>query len=120
MEIYKTKILSIGEMAGSFSEAKLIILFGNTAPPEIRDYCYEIIVNKLVSKPDSTMSLSINNIEYKITAVGDEVYKNLSELGHVTLNFNGSTIAELPGTIYLENKSIPPIKVNDIITIRSI
>ena len=119
MEIYQTKIISIGKMANSFSEAKLIILFGNSVPPELKDYCYEINVSKLSATPDSSMILSINNIEYNITAVGNDVYKNLSELGHVTLNFNGATIADLPGTIYLENKSIPNINVNDIITIKN-
>ena len=119
MDIYNTKILSIGSMANSFSEAKIIILFGSSVPPELKDYCYEISVNPLIYNPDNSMKLYINDVEYKITAVGDEVFKNLSELGHVTLNFNNSEVAELPGTIYLEDKPIPKININDIIKISS-
>ncbi|HHW02163.1 MAG TPA: hypothetical protein GXX35_05065 [Thermoanaerobacterales bacterium] len=46
-----------------------------------------------------------------ITAVGDVANKNLKDLGHVVLNFNGNTTPELPGYIHLTPDLMNKIEV---------
>jgi len=107
--IYENKIKSIGTLADSFLEEKMIILFGNEAPQELKDFCYNIDVVEVTEEIKPGQKFYINNDSFEITSVGDIVQRNLSTLGHITLRFDGSTSPELPGTLYLENKEIPSI-----------
>ena len=43
--------------------------------------------------------------------------QNLGNLGHVTFSFTGETEAELPGTIYLEEATVPKLEVGSTIQI---
>ncbi|NMD68738.1 PTS glucitol/sorbitol transporter subunit IIA [Bacillus sp. DNRA2] len=107
--IYENKIKSIGPMADSFLEEKMFILFGNDAPQDLKDYCYNIEVVGVDGEIEAGQKLLIDDQEFAITSVGGLVQKNLSSLGHITLRFDGSTSPELPGTLYLENKEIPEL-----------
>ena len=50
--------------------------------------------------------------------VGSEVQKNLRDLGHITLRFNGNEEGEsLEGSLYLESKGVADVKVGDEIAI---
>jgi PTS system glucitol/sorbitol-specific IIA component len=107
--IYENKIKSIGTLADSFLEEKMFILFGDGAPQELKDFCYNIDVVGADEEIKAGQKLYINNESFEITSVGDVVQRNLTSLGHITLRFDGSTSPELPGTLYLENKDIPSI-----------
>lgn len=117
MTVYETQIMNIGKDAEAFLEEGIIILFGENVPPELKDICYNIVVNKIDGTISKGMNFLINNEPYKITAVGSDVHNNLSDLGHITLNFDGSTKPTLPGTIYLENKKPPYLRIGDKINI---
>lgn len=54
--------------------------------------------------------VKINNDCYRITAVGSVATDNLKQLGHITLNFDSATDAELPGTVHLSG--IAPKNIN--------
>ncbi|MCV5198420.1 PTS glucitol/sorbitol transporter subunit IIA, partial [Escherichia coli] len=45
--------------------------------------------------------MKLNDKNYRVTAVGRVATANLRQLGHITLNFDGADIAELPGTVHL-------------------
>ena len=60
---------------------------------------------------------TFDDASYTITAVGSEAPVTLAGLGHCTMNFSGQTTVELPGTIYIENKPLPEIKVGTVIQI---
>lgn len=107
--IYKNKIKSIGDLADSFLGEKMFILFGDGAPQELKDFCYNIEVVEADEEIKAGQKLYINNKSFEITSVGDVVQRNLTSLGHITLRFDGATFPELPGTLYLENKEIPSI-----------
>lgn len=107
--IYENKIKSIGPMADSFLKEKMFILFGNDAPQDLKDYCYNIEVVGVDGEITAGQTLLIDDQEFTITSVGGLVQKNLTSLGHITLRFDGSTSPELPGTLYLENKEIPEL-----------
>lgn len=113
MTLYKTKVINIGNEAEMFREEGMIILFGENAPESLSDYCYNIKVEPVTGEIEAGMELSIGSEKYSVTAVGSVVRKNLSELGHITIKFDGSREAELPGTLYVEDKALPEITIGE-------
>ncbi|MCM3729199.1 PTS glucitol/sorbitol transporter subunit IIA [Neobacillus cucumis] len=109
--IYENKVKNIGPFANTFLEEKMFILFGNEAPQDLKDFCYNIDVVNADEEIKAGQMLYINNQKFEITAVGDVVQRNLTTLGHITLRFDGSKTPELPGTLYLENKEIHSIEL---------
>ncbi|WP_394238461.1 PTS glucitol/sorbitol transporter subunit IIA [Niallia oryzisoli] len=108
--IYENKVINVGPLANSFLEEKMFILFGTEAPQDLKDFCYNINVLDTDGEIKAGQTLFINNDSFEITSVGNLVQRNLTTLGHITLRFDGSASAELPGTLYLENKEIPVIE----------
>lgn len=115
--IYENKVKALGDCVKEFQDANMFILFGDNAPEELRDYCYSVSVNPIHGKIAAGQILKIDDHEYEITAVGEEAPVTLAGLGHCTVNFNGEKSAELPGTLYVENKPIPDIQIGTIIQI---
>jgi glucitol/sorbitol PTS system EIIA component len=109
--IYENKVKSIGSLADTFLEEKMLILFGTEAPQDLKDFCYNIDVVDADGEIQKGQNLYINDIKFEITSVGNLVQRNLTTLGHITLRFDGSATPELPGTLYLENKDLPSIEL---------
>ena len=62
----------------------------------------------------------IGNAEFKIVKVGSEVQKNLMNLGHITIKFDGGAGDVLEGSLHVEAKPIPEIKPGDELAIYKI
>lgn len=118
MLVYETEIIDFGTLAENFKAEKMVILFGDNAPADLADYSYIIDIRPVNGNIEPGMIVSFNEKSYEITAVGNVVEKNLHDLGHITLNFNGSTEAELPGTLHLEDLALPDLAVGTTITIQ--
>ncbi|CZR02762.1 phosphotransferase system glucitol/sorbitol-specific iia component [Trichococcus palustris] len=110
MAIYSTVITEIGPNAKEFLEEDMMVLFGDDAPEALRPYCFLIEQNVLENEIQLGYELFIDDEKYEITAVGNVVNKNLKDLGHITINFSGETVADLAGTLYVENKQVNAIK----------
>ncbi|MCG7337823.1 PTS glucitol/sorbitol transporter subunit IIA [Staphylococcus sp. ACRSN] len=109
--MYKTIVKDVGSEASAFSEENMIILFGDNAPDELIDYCYIIEINSIEGEITESQKVLIGDKTFEITKVGASVQKNLADLGHITLKFDGSTKAEQSGTLYLEAADVPNIEV---------
>lgn len=118
MDIFKTEVIAIGDDAEDFKQEDMLLLFGEDAPPELSDFCYKILIKPIQQKIIPSMKLCFNDESYTITAVGEVAEENLRNLGHITINFDGATTSEMPGTIYVETKLLPTIKVGDTISIK--
>ena len=116
---FDTQINNIGPSVTDFLGEKMLILFGENAPAELAEYCLLINVKDVEGDIEVGDTLLLGDHEYKITAIGDAVKKNLSSLGHITLKFDGSENPELPGTLYLEDTEIHEVKTGDQIRIFS-
>lgn len=116
---FDTQINNIGPSVTDFLGEKMLILFGENAPAELAEYCLLINVKNVEGDIEVGDTLLLGDHEYKITAVGEAVKKNLSSLGHITLKFDGSENPELPGTLYLEETVIQEVKPGDKIRIFS-
>lgn len=110
---YETKVHTIGPSVADFLGEKMLILFGENAPAELAEFCLLIDVNDVEGEIEPGDTLQIGEKEYKITAVGDAVKKNLTSLGHITLKFDGSEAPELPGSLYLEDAEIGEVQAGD-------
>lgn len=115
--IYENRVVGLGECVEEFKNEGILIIFGDNAPDELKDYCYAVSVQPICGKIMPGQLLSIGDNQYTITAVGPEAPVTLAGLGHCTINFNGSTEVELPGTIYVENKPMPNVQVGTVIHI---
>lgn len=116
--IFKTKVVKPGALAQSFIAEKMVILFQENAPDELAEYCVLHKEHQLIDTVQIGDILIVAGIEYKIVYVGDQVQKNLGDLGHITLKFNNNCEAEnLEGSLYLEDKEIAFIHIGDEISI---
>lgn len=99
----------------SFSEEKLLMLFGNTAGNGVEEYSIQInlpVISKDICVGDH---LHFGDSVYEVTAIGEEAMETLRLLGHCTLRFDGSIHPTLPGSIYLEDKEMPVVEIGGII-----
>lgn len=88
-------------------------------PRGISWLCYTIEVNNLSNEISEDQYVYFDNNAYKITKVGTSVNKNLRDLGHITVKFDGSISAEQSGTLYVENKEMPKIQEGTVIKIEN-
>lgn len=109
--VFKTTVKEIGKDAQEFASINMLIFFGELAPSALRDSCFIIDDHKVNSEIKEGMTLEIGKSDYQITAVGTEVDANLRNLGHIAVKFTGEKTAELPGSLYVEQKSFPQIEV---------
>lgn len=115
--IYETTIIGSGSLASAIAEENMIILFGDNAPDELKDYCVLIEIKDLNGNIQAGDVVSIGDNQYAVTSVGNVVDQNLGSLGHITLNFNGATEAEMAGTLHLEQAEVPAVEAGMKITI---
>lgn len=115
--IYENTVKSLGAMVNEFKDEGMFILFGDSAPDTLKDFCYCIDVIPVNDEIKIGQTAIIDGIEYKITAVGEIATRNLASLGHITFVFNGAVEADMTGSIYVENKPMPELKLGSTIKI---
>ncbi len=115
---YRAVIQKIGPMVEDFLPHGILILFGASAPDELREVALvhdgtqllaDLVAGDLLafSPPPSARQLPS---WYRLTAVGTMANANLAELGHLVLHFDGATTAQLPGAVSVEPSlvALPP------------
>ncbi|MBQ7454337.1 MAG: PTS glucitol/sorbitol transporter subunit IIA [Selenomonadaceae bacterium] len=116
---YSTKIVGIGGEVSKFTSlVKMLVIFDDSMVlPELRDFSVLHSGNKLtdVIKPGDV--LKIADAEFKILKVGNEVNNNIKSLGHIVIKFNDDRDDLLEGSIHVEDKPIPKIRIGDEIAI---
>ena len=116
--IYQSKVVEVGAQVSLFLEEKMLVLFNDSAPSDLRDIA---VVHQACPLEDDIAvgdELVIDDQSFKVTFVGAKANQTMKELGHSTLAFNGAKEADLPGTICLEEKVIPSIDVSSQIIFR--
>lgn len=109
--IFRSIIADIGGETSELIENGIIILFGENAPEELKEYCVLIKERKLNGLIKNGDMFKINGFLYSVTDVGDYANVNLDSLGHVTLMINNDTHEEIVGgCIYLSGEEIPELK----------
>ena len=116
---YNTKIVGIGGEAEKFSRlAKMIVIFDDSMVlPELREFSVLHSGNKLTDSIKAGDILKIADSEFKILKVGNDVNNNIKSLGHIVIKFNDDKDDLLEGSIHVEDKPIPKIRIGDEIAI---
>lgn len=115
---YETTVTGLGTSVADFMDAGMMILFNENAPAELRDFCVLHRGNALNDVVQVGDILRIGTASYQVQFVGSEVQKNLKNLGHITLRFNGNEDGEsLEGSLYVEKKALPKVQVGDKVTL---
>ncbi|MGO5131565.1 PTS glucitol/sorbitol transporter subunit IIA [Mitsuokella jalaludinii] len=115
---YSTTVQELGAQVNAFKGAGMLIMFNENAPQELREYCVLHRGNKLEDTVQPGDVFKIGDASYKIVFVGNQVQKNLKDLGHITLRFNANKDGEsLEGSLYLEEKPIADVAPGDEIAI---
>ena len=114
--IYENTIKGVGDLASAFAEEKTIILFGDSAPDTLKDYCYSIDVKKAECTIEPGQTLEIDGKQYKILLTGHVMQKNLEALGHISIQFNGAEDG-LPGSMVVEEAEVPILHIGSVIRV---
>lgn len=115
---YSTIVQELGAQVNAFKGAGMLIMFNENAPQELREYCVLHRGNKLEDTVQPGDMFKIGDASYKIVFVGNQVQKNLKDLGHITLRFNANKDGEsLEGSLYLEEKPVADVAPGDEIAI---
>jgi len=83
-------------------DLNFIIIFNETAPPELAEISVLHRVAPLLADINVLDTLILCDKVFTITAIGDEALHTLKELGHCTLSFKGGNEPERPGCIMIE------------------
>lgn len=116
---YNTKIVGIGGEAEKFSRlAKMIVIFDDSMVlPELRDFSVLHSGNKLTDVIKSGDILKIADTDFRILKVGNDVNNNIKSLGHIVIKFNDDREDLLEGSLHVEDKPIPQLRIGDEISI---
>ena len=109
--IYRSTVTEIGADVDMFLEEKMMIIFNDSAPKDLRDIAVIHDIAPLEGRIEVGDELAFDDQIYKITFVGPKVNETVSEFGHCTINFDGASHADLPGTLCVEEKEMPTITV---------
>ena len=82
---YSTTVQELGEQVNAFKGAGMLIMFNENAPQELREYCILHRGNKLEDTVQPGDIFKLGDTSYKVVFVGNQVQKNLKDLGHITL-----------------------------------
>lgn len=104
--MYCSEILDIGDKVQELIEGNMLILFCKDAPEMLYEYCIIHRNEWPYTEFKTGDTLALGNYRYEITAVGSLAVKNMNELGHVTLYFDGAGTAKLDGCIHLKGEAL--------------
>lgn len=106
---YATTVTSVGVLVPDFVEQGMLIIFGDNAPEELHEICALHSPEITVAGVEPGDVLWLDDASFTILSVGSVANANLAALGHVSFKANGSTDAQLPGDISLENVPLPQL-----------
>lgn len=121
MSMYKSIVKEIGELALSFEEEKIMILFGPQTPEGLRDVAviHEVKEDQSENPIQEGHTLKVDDQEFSITAVGSAANNNLKELGHISIYFNEPNGEILPGAVFASPYELPRVKNGSVIEFKS-
>ena len=116
---YSTKIVGVGGDVPKFlNVVKMMVLFDDSMVlPELREFSVLHSGNKLDGVIKAGDILKVADSEFKIIKVGGEVHSNIRTLGHIIIKFDGGAGELMEGSVHVEDKPIPAIRIGDEISV---
>ena len=108
--MYKVKVTEIGSFVEELLNEKMVVLFGPTAPAELRDIC---VVHDGTPTEDNVLAeggtLSIGDQVYTIKEFGEAANENMGGPGHLHIAFDDEREL-LPGTVLVTPSVLPKLE----------
>ncbi len=101
MIYYDTTVTAVGEEVNDLLDGGVLILYADGAPAALAEVSVQHRVSGEVREvaPPVGAQITVGALSTRVSAVGATAWNKVRELGHVVLNFNGSSRAERPGEI---------------------
>ncbi|WP_196593526.1 PTS glucitol/sorbitol transporter subunit IIA [Pectinatus sottacetonis] len=113
---YKFDVVSIGENVANFlSTSKCITIIDEGCSEGLAAMSVVHTKGKLESDISIGDTLEWGSSKFKIVEIGANVNKNLAELGHCTIVFNGKV--NLPGQMAVEGVYLPHFRTGEVVKI---
>lgn len=116
---YDAFVTEIGPLVTEFTEAGVLVFFGEDAPEELREFAIIHDGRHLEGQVDAGDLFCLDEECFRVLAVGEVANQNLGSLGHFIIKFNGQTVPEMPGDICAETGPLPKIEIGTRIRIKS-
>ncbi|WYQ54141.1 PTS glucitol/sorbitol transporter subunit IIA [Bacillus sp. FSL W7-1282] len=118
--MYQTIVKEIGQMAPSFADDKIVILFGMEAPAELKEISFlHQVDGEFEDNPiKEGGTLVIDEQEFVIEKVGSAANENLRTLGHISIYFTEPQEEILPGAVFASPHTFPVIEKGSKITFK--
>lgn len=116
---YHATVIHVGPLLYEFTDAGILVFFGEDAPQELFDFA--VIHDGKILHADLVPGdlVKLDSEVYKILAVGEVANTNFANLGHLVLKFNGADEVELPGDVCVENKPLNLLQIGSTIEVFS-
>lgn len=108
---YEAVVTEIGPLVSEFTEAGVLVFFGDQAPEELREFAILHDGKKLAADVVPGDLICLDDDQFRVLAVGEVANQNLSALGHFIVKFNGESTPEMPGDICAESRPVPVIAI---------
>lgn len=108
---YEAVVTGIGPLVTEFTEAGVLVFFGEQAPEELREFAILHDGKTLAADVTPGDLIRLNDDQFRVLAVGEVANQNLSALGHFIVKFNGESTPEMPGDMCAESRPVPAIAV---------
>ncbi|NOH29819.1 PTS glucitol/sorbitol transporter subunit IIA [Vibrio mediterranei] len=107
---FRANIVSVGEFAQEALQDDMLILFNDSAPDDVADYCFIHDQAEYSGELSTESTLLIDDEPYVVTSVGSAANTNLKNLGHITIKFDGSLTPDLAGTVHVIGRKKPQLE----------
>jgi len=119
--VYDTRVTAVGAQVPAFLDHGIIVLFADTAPPELHDISvlHEAAVTDDGPLPGDTLVIGPADApeHLEVLAVGSVVRDNLLNLGHLDIKADGRTEPKLPGDVCVRTGPLPTPAEGDVFRI---
>lgn len=109
--MYNANVTEVGSVAGDLLAEDMLVLFGPTAPAELRDIC---VIHDGAATDDAPLAeggtIEIGDQPYTVVKLGDAANANLAGLGHLTIVFSEKGEL-LPGSVLVTPSIKPEVSV---------
>lgn len=101
---FQARITEIGPEVGELLEGGVLILYAQGAPPELAEVSVLHVVEAgpTPEAPPIGAAFRVGPCTAALTAIGDRAWKKVADIGHVVINFSGSSVTDRPGEICAE------------------
>ena len=98
---YRTTITAVGPEVAELLEGGILILFAEGAPPELAEVSalHRVVEGPAAEAPPAGAAITIGSVTATLTAIGEQAWAKVADIGHVVINFDGAALSGRSGEL---------------------